>query len=371
MVKTPKGELSSTELRKLIKAHNILVSIKIPKGTDRDGLIKLIENKGYKVDHEKKKLTPKKEMKKQPVVKLLKAKALTKPKPKTELQKQKMMEAKKEKEEMKKKQEREIRKKAVEEEKKRVMDRKKEPKEKTSIKSKKQMKKQDEVRPKEKVGKPKFDPKKIKVIKPKPKEEPKVEKPKEEPKVDKGGIPRLKKYDVIEYKTKGNKKVVAFVSSTFAKNTYVMNHIILKDDGSFDESEKNTMDLPDLQLTKSRKFKFIGKLDPDQEKVIFDKEPMKDKPKDDKKEILVVFKDIITGFKEILEGVDPEDRNKVEIKSMKIILDKLNKGSMSFSTSQKGLIKRAIDAYLDMDFVGDPELETQVKIARELKKKYK
>ena len=54
MVKTPKGELTGAELRKLIKAHNILVSIKIPKGTDREGLIKLIEDKGYKVDHKKK-----------------------------------------------------------------------------------------------------------------------------------------------------------------------------------------------------------------------------------------------------------------------------------------------------------------------------
>ncbi len=271
-----KGELTTPELRKLVKAHNILTSIKIPKGASRDDIIKIIEKKGYKVDHEKKKLTPKKEMKKQPVVKLLKAKAMTKPKPKTELQKQNMMEAKKEKEEKKKKEERVIRKKAVEEEKKRAMDRKKQPKEKTTIKSKKPMKKEDEVRPKEKVGRPKFDPKKIKVFEPKPK----VEKPKEEKPKKETGKSRLEA----------------------------------------------------------------------------------------KKKMMTVFKDIITGFKEILE--ENPDTSKLEIKSMKVILDKLNKGSMSFSKIQKGLIKRAIDAYLDMDFVDDPELEKEVKIARELKKKY-
>ena len=120
MVKTPKGELSGAELRKLIRAHNILVSIKIPKGTDREGLIKLIEDKGYKVDHKNKKIIDaKKDRPRRPKVTLNQAEELTKPKPKTELQKQKMMEAKAEKEEKKKKQERVIRKKAVEEEKKR------------------------------------------------------------------------------------------------------------------------------------------------------------------------------------------------------------------------------------------------------------
>ena len=31
-----KGELTGAELRKLIRAHNILSKITIPKGTDRD-----------------------------------------------------------------------------------------------------------------------------------------------------------------------------------------------------------------------------------------------------------------------------------------------------------------------------------------------
>lgn len=48
-----KGELTTPEIRKLIKAHNVLVSIKIPKGSKRDEIIKLVETKGYKVDHAK------------------------------------------------------------------------------------------------------------------------------------------------------------------------------------------------------------------------------------------------------------------------------------------------------------------------------
>ncbi len=121
MVKAPKGELTGAELRKLIRAHNILVSIKIPAGTDREGLIKLIEGKGYKVDHKKKAIIDsKKDRPRRPKVTLDKAKELTKPKPKTALQKQKAVEAKAEKAEKKKKEERVIRKKAVEEEKKRA-----------------------------------------------------------------------------------------------------------------------------------------------------------------------------------------------------------------------------------------------------------
>ena len=165
MAKTPKGELTAPELRKLIRAHNILVSIKIPKGTDREGLIKLIEDKGYKVDHKNKKiLDAKKDRPRRPKVTLEEAKELTKPKPKTALQQQKIAEAKAEKEEKKKKEVRAIKKEAIKEEKARSKPRSK-------------PKKEDEVRPKEKVGRPKVDPKKIKVIEPNKKEEPKKEEP--------------------------------------------------------------------------------------------------------------------------------------------------------------------------------------------------
>ena len=46
-----KGELTGPEIRKLIKAHNKLNTIKIPPKSKRDDLIKLVENSGYKVNH--------------------------------------------------------------------------------------------------------------------------------------------------------------------------------------------------------------------------------------------------------------------------------------------------------------------------------
>ena len=115
-----KGELTTPEIRKLIKAHNVLVSIKIPKGAKREDIIALVKKNGYEVNHEKKALVPKVEMQRKKTIGLKKAQEITKPKPKTALEKQKIAEAKAEKEEKKKKEERVIRKKAVEEEKKRA-----------------------------------------------------------------------------------------------------------------------------------------------------------------------------------------------------------------------------------------------------------
>jgi hypothetical protein len=98
---TPAGELTAPELRKLIKAHNILSKITIPKGTDRQGLIKLIEGKNYKIDHENKAIKP--QVKRGKQITLKKAEELTKPKPVSEAVKKQRAEKKKEKEEEKKK----------------------------------------------------------------------------------------------------------------------------------------------------------------------------------------------------------------------------------------------------------------------------
>ena len=65
-----KGELTAPELRRLIKEHNKLMSIKIPPKTDRDGLIKLITDNGYKINHEDKMLIPVVQMKRKQKVKL-------------------------------------------------------------------------------------------------------------------------------------------------------------------------------------------------------------------------------------------------------------------------------------------------------------
>jgi type IV secretory pathway VirB10-like protein len=88
-----KGQLTAPELRRMIKEHNKLMSIKVPPKTDRDGLISLINKNGYKVDHENKKLVPTQPMKRRPTIKLPPA-----PTPKTAEEK---AEAKKKKEKKK------------------------------------------------------------------------------------------------------------------------------------------------------------------------------------------------------------------------------------------------------------------------------
>lgn len=77
-----KGQLKTTEIRKLIKAHNVLVSIKIPKGATRDDIIALVEKNGYVIDHDKQALIPKVQMKRKPKVDMKKADEVL-PKPKS------------------------------------------------------------------------------------------------------------------------------------------------------------------------------------------------------------------------------------------------------------------------------------------------
>ena len=164
---TPAGELTAPELRKLIRAHNILSKITIPKGTDRNGLIKLIEGKNYMIDHKNKVIKP--QVKRGKQITLKQAEELTKPKPVSEEVKKQRAEKKKEQEEEKKKEIKIAKKEAVQE----FKTKQKEAQKKQPKPAPKVMKKEDEVRPKEKVGRPKVDPTKIKVIEPKKKEEPK------------------------------------------------------------------------------------------------------------------------------------------------------------------------------------------------------
>ena len=77
-----KGELTTTEIRKLIRAHNVLVSIKIPKGASRDDIIAVLKKNKYKVDHEGGALVPLVEMKRRNKITITKADAVL-PKPKT------------------------------------------------------------------------------------------------------------------------------------------------------------------------------------------------------------------------------------------------------------------------------------------------
>tara|TARA_R110000824_G_scaffold245196_3_gene434218 strand:- start:159 stop:2423 length:2265 start_codon:yes stop_codon:yes gene_type:complete len=48
-----KGLLTTAEIRKLIVSHNKLVKLSIPKGSNRDDLIKLIAKNGYRINHAK------------------------------------------------------------------------------------------------------------------------------------------------------------------------------------------------------------------------------------------------------------------------------------------------------------------------------
>jgi len=62
--------LTLNELRRMVKKHNQLMDIIIPPKTNRDGLIKLIEKNGFTIDHDKKKIIPKIQMKRKPTVPL-------------------------------------------------------------------------------------------------------------------------------------------------------------------------------------------------------------------------------------------------------------------------------------------------------------
>ena len=124
----------------------------------RETLIKLIEGKGYKVDHKNKKIVDaRKDRPRRPKVTLKEAQDML-PKPKTALQKQKAEERKEKKAAEEKKKLRMAKKEAVEQSKKGV----KKPVAKKP--AKKPAKKEDEVRPKQKVGRPRVDPNKIEVV---------------------------------------------------------------------------------------------------------------------------------------------------------------------------------------------------------------
>ena len=153
-----KGQLTTAELRKLVKAHNKLYTIKIPTGATQPEIIKLINKNGYVVNHQKQTL--------QLRFKDLKQKITMDDAPKkkvaTELEIQKKEEKKKEREEKKKKEIRKIKKQALEED----------------AKRKKKLQPQPKPQPK---PKPKPKPKVEEKPKPKPQPKPKPkveEKPK-------------------------------------------------------------------------------------------------------------------------------------------------------------------------------------------------
>lgn len=169
--------LTVSEIRKLIKAHNVLTKITIPKGATRNDLIKLVEKKGYTVDHENKKISRSVDGKPETIT-LKGAEVIGKPKEKTALQKQKAAEKKEEKAIAQKKKERELKKEAVKKATKDMVPKTQPPKKigAKPVPQKKPAKKEDEVRPTSKPGRPRVDPSKITVIEPKKKTEKKEKK---------------------------------------------------------------------------------------------------------------------------------------------------------------------------------------------------
>jgi hypothetical protein len=119
--KVPKGELTSAEIRKLIRAHNTIVKknllIKIPAGTTREGLIKLVSDKGFTIRHAAKKIESLFDSPPYDFISLDDVDDILKKPTKTALEKQKATESKAAKAEMKKKEVRAIKKQAIKEEK--------------------------------------------------------------------------------------------------------------------------------------------------------------------------------------------------------------------------------------------------------------
>lgn len=81
---TLKGQLTTAEIRKLVRAHNKLSKITIPPKSSRDEILTIISKAGFRVNHEKQLLEQLKKMD----ISVEKAKVVTKPVKKTEQQKQ-------------------------------------------------------------------------------------------------------------------------------------------------------------------------------------------------------------------------------------------------------------------------------------------
>jgi hypothetical protein len=97
---TLKGELTTAEIRKLIRAHNKASSIKIPPKSSREDIIGILKNAGYSVNHEKAELRPASKGKVQKLKVISQktiAEELPKPKPLTEEQKKQRQQAKQKK----------------------------------------------------------------------------------------------------------------------------------------------------------------------------------------------------------------------------------------------------------------------------------
>lgn len=138
-------ELTTAEIRKLIKAHNVLMSIKIPPKSSRQQILKILDDKGYMVNHVRKSIQRRYKNERKPNVTLAQADKILKKPEKTVLQKKKADETKAKKAEAKAKELKLAKKEAVKEFKQKKAEATKKPAVKKPVK--KPMKKEDDVRP--------------------------------------------------------------------------------------------------------------------------------------------------------------------------------------------------------------------------------
>lgn len=199
------AKLSAAQIRKIIKAHNIEATVKIPTGLKKDELEKFVESKGFKINHDEKSIS--KGGKK---ITLEQAEKITAPKQKTALQKQKAAEKKEEKAIAQKKKERELKKEAVKKATKDLVPKTSMPK---KVGSKPVPKKKEEPKPvpKKEAPKKKETPKPVpkkEVKKPKRKQLGKTQKPGESAVVQPGKPEDLKLRTTVKKKVTKKVKVV-------------------------------------------------------------------------------------------------------------------------------------------------------------------
>jgi hypothetical protein len=394
-----KGQLTAAEIRKLIRGHNKLVSITIPPRTNRDGLIKLIEDNGYKLDHKKQAIIDaKKSRPRRPKVTLDQAKELTKPKEKTALQKQKAKEKKEEKQIQKKKEVRQIKKEAVKKEKEVQKKKKKDIKDKLLSNNNNRKKKmptistQTETPKKKQVLKlPSQKPKKVTIDKSKkpPMNAKKIvpKKKKEAPKPKKEEIPSDFTWKEVKNAFKLIKKGISSLPSDVRKN------MALRDVGKLITSEK-----PPSEWTEADKKLWRGffavfdwsealewlkynvgyKYSEREEKAMmflrngFAKtDPKKEEKKKKGNLRQEVLLHAVTGLKEISEEHNEPDKDmKKQIRELTTIFNTMKKGKFAgFTNQQRKWIKQSLETYLDQDFADpDEEDEHTRELVKEAKK---
>jgi len=361
--------LSKTELRKLIRAHNVLSKITIPKGATAQDMVKLLEEKNYEVDHENKVI--KKKVSRGRQIKLKDTDKILTPKEKTALQKQKASEKKAEKEMEKKKKEREIRKTAVADEKGRQKKLKKEPlRPRVNPKDIKVLGVKGKIAKKPKKG----DDKTLDFIDKLNAEKKEVKKKKERKMFAILNFKSMEETEGVEPNNEAIQKGLKQIYEDFSGIERVKlnpKQISAIKEGKrpiFDISTPKNVDNVLVELKIEGDKKVLGKVNLKKKK----KEKVEKEPKRINKELEITLNNALISIQssvEELQASQLEDMDKDEIKQSKAqlrILTRLidTRKTKGFSKAEKNEIKNALDRYLEID---DLSSENKKK-AKELQK---